>query len=83
MSFGGILTFKKSGYLREIAKNTPKELILTETDSPYLAPEPHRGSPNNPQNVKIIAQLLANLRNTSIDRIENTVEQNCKQLFKI
>ena len=83
MSFGGILTFKKTDYLREIVRSIPKELILTETDSPYLSPEPYRGSPNTPANVKIVTQLLADLRNTSIDQIEEQVELNCRKLFKI
>lgn len=75
MSFSGILTFKKSDYLREIAKLVPENLLLTETDAPYLSPKP--------SNAKIIAQLLANLRNTSIDQIEAITLANCKRLFKI
>lgn len=83
ISFGGILTFKKRDELREIAKLVPDDHLLTETDAPYLSPEPLRGSPNVPANVKIIAQLLANLRNTSIDQIEAITLANCKQLFKV
>lgn len=83
ISFGGILTFKKNDYLREIAKQVPSGLLLTETDSPYLAPEPLRGSQNIPKNVKIVAELLANLRNTSINQIEEITERNCRRLFKI
>jgi TatD DNase family protein len=66
-----------------VAKLVPSDKLLTETDAPYLAPEPLRGSPNIPANVKIIAQLLANLRGTSIDQIETTVMNNCKTLFNI
>lgn len=83
ISFGGILTFKKRDELREVASLVPADKLLTETDSPYLAPEPYRGSQNTPSNVKIIAQLLANLRNTSIDQIEAITLANCKRLFKI
>lgn len=83
ISFGGILTFKKRGELREVARLVPEDKLLTETDSPYLAPEPYRGSQNTPSNVKIIAQLLANLRNTSIDQIEAITKRNCETLFKI
>ena len=83
ISFGGILTFKKRDGLREVAKLVPSDKLLTETDAPYLAPEPLRGSPNIPANVKIIAQLLANLRGTSIDQIVTTVMNNCKTLFNI
>jgi TatD DNase family protein len=83
ISFGGILTFNKSEYLREIAKQVPEDLLLIETDSPYLSPEPNRGMKNHPNNVKIIAQLLANLRNTSINRIEEITDRNTETLFKI
>jgi TatD DNase family protein len=83
ISFGGILTFKKRDELREVAKLVPSDRLLTETDAPYLAPEPLRGSPNIPANVKIIAQLLANLRGTSIDQIEAVTRKNCETLFSI
>lgn len=83
ISFGGILTFKKRDELREIAKLVPDNKLLIETDSPYLAPEPLRGSQNNPKNVKIVAELLASLRNTSINQIEEITEKNCRQLFNI
>lgn len=83
ISFGGILTFKKRDELREVARLVPEDKLLTETDSPYLAPEPYRGSQNTPSNVKIIAQLLANLRNTSIDQIEAITKRSCETLFKI
>ncbi len=83
ISFGGILTFKRSEYLREIAKLVPENLLLIETDSPYLAPEPHRGSQNRPKNVKIVAELLAKLRGTSINRIEEITDQNVMKLFHI
>ncbi len=83
ISFGGILTFKKSEYLREIAKQVPENLLLIETDSPYLAPEPYRGEKNHPKNVKIVAQLLANLRGTSINQIEEITDRNCQKLFNL
>ncbi|MDP1743793.1 MAG: TatD family hydrolase [Candidatus Amesbacteria bacterium] len=83
ISFGGILTFKKSHALREVAKQIPDNLLLIETDSPYLSPEPFRGKINQPKNVKIVAQMLANIRNTSIDQIEETTDKNCKRLFNI
>ncbi|MBI5358919.1 TatD family hydrolase [Candidatus Amesbacteria bacterium] len=83
ISFGGILTFKKSDYLREVAKAVPDDKLLIETDSPYLSPEPNRGMKNSPINVKIIAQLLAYLRNTSIDQIEEITDKNCQRLFNL
>ena len=83
ISFGGILTFKKSEGLREVAKLVSGDKLLMETDSPYLSPEPHRKEQNHPKNVKIIAQLLADLRNTSINQIEEITDRNCQKLFNI
>lgn len=83
LSFGGIITFKKSGYLRDIVKEIPADRILLETDAPYLAPEPVRGSVNTPANVKIVAECVAKIRNTSIEQIEEITEKNTKKLFNI
>ncbi len=83
ISFGGILTFKKSEYLRDVAKLVPDDKLLIETDSPYLSPEPIRNEQNQPKNVKIIAQLLADLRNSSINQIEEITDNNCQTLFNI
>ena len=81
LSFGGIITFKKSGYLREIVKDIPNENILIETDAPYLAPEPMRGTINTPVNVKIVAEWVAGIRNTSINQIEEATDLNTRMLF--
>lgn len=81
ISFGGILTFKSSHDLREVAKATPEDKLLIETDAPYLAPEPVRGSRNTPANVKIVAAKLAEVRNTSINQIEEITTRNARQLF--
>lgn len=83
ISFGGILTFKKSEYLRDVAKLVPDDKLLIETDSPYLSPEPVRNKQNQPKNVKIVAELLASIRNTSINQIEEITDRNCQTLFNI
>ena len=62
ISFGGIVTFKSSHELRDVVKAVPENRLLIETDAPYLAPEPVRGSKNEPKNVKIIAEVLARIR---------------------
>ena len=59
VSFSGILTFKKSEELREIAKDVPHDRLLVETDAPYLAPMPHRGKRNEPAYVAHTASVLA------------------------
>jgi TatD DNase family protein len=83
MSFGGILTFKKSVDLREVAKNVPDNLLLVETDSPYLSPEPIRGQVNKPGNVRIVCELLAKIRGVGVEEIERLTSENAKRLFLI
>ncbi|NIT12968.1 MAG: hypothetical protein GTN99_01590, partial [Candidatus Dadabacteria bacterium] len=65
VSFSGILTFKRSEDLREVAKKLPLDRILIETDSPYLAPVPYRGKKNEPAYVKYVAETLAEVREKS------------------
>ena len=83
VSFGGIITFKNSRGLREVAKAVPDDKLLIETDAPYLAPEPVRGSRNTPENVKIVAEFLAGLRSTSINQIDEVTSKNARQFFGI
>jgi TatD DNase family protein len=83
ISFGGIITFKKSEELRRLAKMVPDELLLSETDSPYLAPEPVRGKTNIPRNVKIVVDKLAELKSCSIEHVEIITSQNIKTLFNL
>jgi len=80
ISFGGILTFKKSEELRRVARLVPEDKILAETDSPYLAPEPVRGSRNTPANVKYVLSCLAEIRGTDMERI---ISENARRLFRI
>ena len=82
ISFSGILTFKNAPQVQEVAKWVPLEKVILETDSPFLAPVPHRGEQNEPKNVKIIAQFLADLRSVSLDRIEEATCKNAEKLFK-
>lgn len=83
ISFSGIVTFKNATELKEVAKKVPLERILIETDSPYLAPVPYRGKPNVPQYVSKVAEHIADLRETSVDKIAEQTSQNFKELFKI
>ncbi len=83
ISFSGILTFKNAPLVQEVAKKAPIDRILVETDSPFLSPEPHRGEKNSPENVKITAQFLADLRGVPIDKIAEATTDNAKELFKI
>jgi len=81
ISYGGIVTFKKSAELRETLARTPLERLLLETDSPFLAPEPVRGSINTPVNVKIVAQTAAEACQVTFDRVETATTHNVLTLF--
>ena len=80
-SFSGIVTYPKSDELREAAAALPDELLLVETDAPYLAPQPVRGKPNQPANVVATAEVVAETRGQSYEQLERVVEANACTLF--
>lgn len=81
ISFSGILTFGKASALREIAKVIPEDRLLIETDSPYLAPVPHRGKRCEPMYVRHVAETLANIRGCSVEEIAKQTGENAGRLF--
>lgn len=83
ISFSGILTFKSAGALKEVAARVPLEHMLIETDSPYLAPHPHRGKTNEPALVKYVAEEIARLKGISLEQVACATTQNFMRLFKI
>ncbi len=80
ISISGIVTFKKAEYLRDIVKMIPISRILSETDSPYLSPEPFRGRINNPENVKIIADKIAELKDIPIEKLNIAIKENFEKI---
>lgn len=82
IGFTGILTFKNSESLRDIAKALPADRILIETDSPYLAPVPYRGKRCEPAYVTETAKMLASIRGVSPDEIARQTTENFYRLFK-
>jgi TatD DNase family protein len=80
-SFAGNLTYPKADGLREAARIVPDARILTETDSPFLAPQPVRGKPNQPANVVATAERLAEVRGTNYEQFERQVEANAARVF--
>jgi TatD DNase family protein len=82
ISFSGILTFRRSDELREIARATPRERLLVETDAPYLAPEPHRGRPNEPAYVVHTARVLADVVGLEADELAALTTANFYRLFR-
>ena len=81
VSFSGILTFKNSQSLRDIARELPADRILVETDAPYLAPLPYRGKRNEPAFVAETAKVLADTRGVSADEIARQTTENFFRLF--
>lgn len=81
-SFSGIVTFPSADELREAAAKLPDELVLVETDAPYLAPQPVRGRPNEPAHVVSTAEVVAEVRGVSYAELEATVEANARALFR-
>jgi len=81
ISFSGIVTFKNAESLREVAMNVPLDRMLIETDSPYLAPVPNRGKPNEPAYVLYVAEKIAELRNLSLEEVAEITTDNFNRLF--
>ncbi len=83
MSFSGIVTFKNAKDIQNSMVMTPKNRLLIETDSPFLAPEPMRGRKNQPAFVKYVAQKVANLRDESFEDVVRVTSQNFCELFDV
>jgi TatD DNase family protein len=81
VSFAGNLTYPRAKELREAARRVPGELLLVETDSPFLAPQPVRGRPNQPANVVHTARAMADLRGMSYEELEALVEANADRVL--
>jgi TatD DNase family protein len=82
VSFSGIITFKTATVIQDVAKQLPIDRMLIETDSPYLAPNPHRGKPNEPAYVRHTAEYIAALRNMPMDEFAEQTTQNFFNLFR-
>ncbi|MQL46785.1 metal-dependent hydrolase [Photorhabdus khanii] len=83
ISFSGIVTFRNAEQIREAARYVPLDRILIETDSPYLAPVPHRGKENQPAYVRDVAEYMAVLKGVSIEELAQVTTQNFCDLFHV
>lgn len=83
ISFAGPITFKNSKNAEEMINLVPNDRILIETDSPYLAPEPVRGTRNTPANVKYIAQKIADVKGLTLEEVEKITFENTKNILYI
>jgi len=83
ISFSGIVTFKNAVELKTVAQQVPLARLLIETDSPYLAPVPHRGRTNEPSYVALVAAEIARLRALPVEAVADASTRNFQQLFKV
>ena len=83
ISFAGPITFKNSKNAEEMINLVPNDRILIETDSPYLAPEPVRGTRNTPSNVKFVAQKIADVKGLTLEKVEKITFENTKRILKM
>ncbi|BCG23669.1 hypothetical protein TUM18999_18600 [Pseudomonas tohonis] len=83
ISLSGIVTFRNAEALREVARQVPADRLLVETDSPYLAPIPHRGKPNLPEYVREVAEFLAQLRGVEFEHFAEQTTDNFRRLFPL
>lgn len=83
ISFSGIVTFKNAATVKDVARRVPLDRMLIETDSPYLAPVPHRGKRNQPAWVRHVAEEIAKLRGVPVETIAEATTQNYFRLFRI
>ena len=82
LGVNGVITFKNSK-LKEVIKEIPLSNIILETDSPYLTPEPHRGTQNTPTNIIYIAKFISELKNISLEELSKITNENIKRIFDI
>lgn len=82
ISFSGIITFRSAEALREVARQVPLDRMLVETDSPYLAPVPHRGKTNQPAYVRYVAEEIARLHQTTLEEVGRITSENFFRLFR-
>ncbi len=83
ISLSGIVTFRNADALRDVARQVPADRLLVETDSPYLAPIPHRGKPNLPEYVREVAEYLAMVRGVPFEELAQQTTDNFKRLFPL
>ena len=78
---GGVVTFKNARKLVETVEAVPLSRILLETDSPYMAPEPHRGTRNDSRNIAFVAEKIAQIKGVSAQEVIDTANENARKLF--
>ena len=83
IALGGVVTFKNAVKTKEVAKDIPLDMLMLETDSPYLTPVPYRGKENQPAYIKYVAEEIAKLRGVDVDEVIAITTANAEKVFKI
>jgi TatD DNase family protein len=83
VGIGGVVTFKNSKKIKEVAEILPIENIVLETDCPYMAPVPLRGTRNNPGNLRYVAEKIAELKGMSTEDVIRVTTENAKRVYGI
>ncbi len=83
ISVAGVVTFKNAQQLRDAVRLVPLDRLHVETDSPFLAPVPHRGRPNEPALVKVVGEFVAELRGETVDEVRRQTSANTARLFRL
>lgn len=83
LGVGGVVTFKNAKKLKEVVQAVPLELLVLETDCPYLAPVPNRGKRNDSSNLQYVAQEIAALKGITVEEVIHVTEENAKKLYRI
>lgn len=83
LGIGGVITFNNAKKLRAVVEQVPIENLVLETDSPYLAPHPFRGKPNEPKYISLIAEKVAEIKGISIEKVAKITSINSKEIFGI
>ena len=83
LGIGGVITFNNAKKLRTIVKEISLESLVLETDSPYLAPHPFRGKPNEPRYIPLIAEKIAEIKGISVKEVAERTSTNSKEIFGI
>ena len=83
LGIGGVVTFKNAKTLKQIVKDIPMEYLVTETDCPYLAPEPFRGQRNASMYLNYVIEEIAQLKGLTVERVEDIMFENAKNLYRL
>lgn len=83
LGIGGVVTFKNARVLKEVVREIPLEHLVTETDSPYLAPVPHRGERNDSRNISYVIEAIAQIKEIPAERAEEILYENARKLYRL